>query len=623
MLRRCGQHWQSHPGSGAGRITLTSYACVCFGAIRIWRPRITSEAPTNNFPILMSIKLNRVNMTGVRRVAVGVMLATIASACGDAPKPPATDTTVPSGANGGMLVVALPQDVRSLYPPTVGRALDFAIVHSIYDRLAEIGTNLNTLGDSGFVPQLAETWKWAPDSLSIAFKLNAKARFHDGHPVRAEDVKFTFRAYSDPAGRSQYTSYLSNIDSVSTPDSLTAVVWYKRRTPQQFFDATYTMYVLPAHRLSGIPIGDLGTDSITKSPIGSGRFRFVSHIPGQRIEMISDTSNYRGRAKLDRVVWAVYANFQGATLSVFNGDADFFEKLQPEDLEKAAQNRNLKIVPYVQAGFTFLTFNLRAPLDHNKPHPIFGDVRVRRALTLAVDRATTARSVLDTFAVVSFGPAPRMMFQNPEALKQLPFDPAHARALLDSAGWLLSAGKDARSKDGVPLTFDIVLPSTSNPRIRYAEYLLQQFRGVGATVNVRVLEGSVMGDMLSGGKFDAYLGALTSTPGLKGLPQAWGSRGVNGQNYGAYSNAKFDADIDAALNALKPGAAEPFWQRAFQQIIDDAPAIYLYEERQIGIMHVRIQPQRMRTDAWYSDLADWSIDPTQRIARDKQSGLAR
>ena len=271
MFRGCGQHWQSHRGSGAGSLTLTSYACVCFGAIRIRRPRITAEAPTNNFPILMSIKFNGVNMMSVRRVAVGVLLAMIASACGDPPKPPATDTTAPSGANGGMLVVALPQDVRSLYPPTVDRALDFAIVNSIYDRLAEIGTNLNTLGDSGFVPQLAETWKWAPDSLSIAFTLNAKARFHDGHPVRAEDVKFTFRAYSDPASRSQYTSYLSNIDSVSTPDSLTAVVWYKRRTPQQFFDATYTMYVLPAHLLSSIPLRDLGTDSVTKSPIGSGR----------------------------------------------------------------------------------------------------------------------------------------------------------------------------------------------------------------------------------------------------------------------------------------------------------------------------------------------------------------
>lgn len=552
------------------------------------------------------------------RLTTAMMLAAAATAC--------TGKDQTGSANGdalgGTLVVALPQDAKTLYPPKVNRALDFAIVGSIFDRLADIGPDLNTTGDAGFEKRLAESWTWSTDSLSIAFKLNPKAKFHDGHPVRAEDVRFTFRAYTDPEGQTVNGAYLSNIDSVSVSDSLTAVIWFKRRAPQQFFDATYHMFILPSHLLANIPIKELGTDSITASPIGSGRFRYNGRVPQQRIEMISDTGNYRQRAKLDRVVWAIYGNVQGAALSVFSGDADFFEKLQPDDLDKAAKNPNLKIVPYLQAGYSYLGFNLRSPNDKTKPHPLFGDVQVRRALTMAIDRVASARSVLDTFARPSFGPAPRMMFHNPDSLKQIPFDVAHARALLDSAGWVLEPGKDVRSKGGVPFAFDIVLPNTSRPRVAYVDLLVQQFRGIGVAATARVVEGSVMGETMTARKFDAYVGAWNVTPGLKGLPQAWGTRGIGDQNYGAYSNPKFDKDVDDALNALNPATANALWTRAFQQIIDDAPAIFLFEDRQIGLMLTRVSPSRMRADAWYSDLADWTIDPNKRLPRDRP-GAAR
>lgn len=546
----------------------------------------------------------------VRRVVAAGLSLLAVSACERGERPGSGGP-----ATGGTLIVSQPADIRSIYPPTVNRAFDFAVINSIYDRLAEIGDDLNTLSDSGYSKRLADDWTWADDSLSIAFHLNAKARWHDGQPVKAEDVRFTFRAYTDPEAQSENRGILSNIDSVSVRDSLTAVVWFKRRAPQQFFDATYHMYIMPSHRLAGIPIKELGSDSLTAKPIGTGRFRFVAREAGQRIEMVSDTANYRERAKLDRVIWAISNNLQGATLAIFGGDADFFEKLQPEDLAQATKSPNLKIVPYLQAGYTFLTFNLKANGDSTKPHPIFDDVRVRRALSMAVNRVTSAASVLDTFAVPALGPSPSMMFKNPGALKQLPFDLAHAQALLDSAGWKRTG--DQRSKNGVPLSFDIVLPNTSQPRITYAQLLVDQFRAVGATVNTRVLETSLMGPAVGAGKFDTYLGAWTVTPGLKGLPQSWGTPGVHGPNYGWYSNPAFDATVDSALSTFQPAKSSDLWVRAFQIAINDAPAIWLYEDRNIGVMHKRIQPAKMRADAWFANLADWTVDPSQRIDRDK------
>lgn len=523
------------------------------------------------------------------------------------------------------MVVAIPRDFSTLYPPAAEQALDLVAINSVYDRLADIGNNLNTVGDSGFVKQLAANWQWASDSLSIAFALRPDARWHDDQPVRADDVQFSFRAYTDTTSDTPNGGYLSNIDSVSVRDSLTAVVWFKRRMPQQFFQATYNMYIIPAHIFGRMPAASAKSSDAAANPVGSGRFRFVSWDKAQRLELAADIGNYRSRAKLDRLVFAV-SDVAGATLSVFAGNADFYEKLQPEDLASANTRPDLRVIPYSQAGYSFLTFNLHARKDADMPHPVLSDVRVRRALTMAVNRPETVRMVLDSFGTPSLAPAPRVMFPDADKLTQIQFNVAGARALLDSAGWLLAPGKEVRSKNGVPLTFDILVANTSKPRQTYARFLEQQFRGVGVGTTVRVLEGSALGQKVTTGDFDAYMGALTVTPGLQALPQSWGTPGIgkNGKNYGGYSNRAFDATVDSALAAFRTADANALWGRAFQIILNDAPAIWLFEETNLALAHIRIRGIELRPDAWYVSLADWSIDPSQFIRRDRQAaGAAR
>lgn len=545
-----------------------------------------------------------------RRVGVALLVAAIVAGCRD-------ETPVKGATNGGTVIVAVPTDVHTLYPPHVVDAFDQAVVHSVYDKLADIGDSLNTIGDADFIKQLAADWTWAPDSLSIAFKLNSAARWHDGKPVRAEDVRFTFRAYTDSLARGPNSDYLSNIDSVSVRDSLTPVVWFKRRMPQQFFQATYYMYIMPSHLLSGIALDKLKDDPIGQTPMGSGRFRLGQRVPQQRIELVADTANYLARAKLDRVIFAIYDGAPNATLSVFGGDADFFEKLLVQDLPQVARTPTLRAQAFAQSGYGYLAFNLNSRTDRNAPNPIFGDVNVRRALSMAVDRENATRAVLDTFGLPGIGPSPRALMPNSKDLKQIGFDREHARALLDSAGWVLPAGKEVREKNGVPLAFSMSVSSTSVPRQTFARSLENQFRGVGANATVRVLEGTVLREEVSRGGFDSYLGALVLTPGLQGILQSWGTRGIGGRNFGRYSNPVFDATIDSALSSSRPAEANKLWLRGLQQIINDAPAIWLYEDINVGVMHKRIQTPPMRGDAWFAKLAEWSIDPAQRIDRDR------
>ena len=154
---------------------------------------------------------------------------------------------------GGTLAISVGGDPDVLIPSLVQTTVAAEITDMIYDRLADIGDSLNIVSDHGFTPRLADHWTWSADSLSIAFHVNPKAMWHDGVPVRSNDVRFTIASTKDSTLGSPNASLLTNIDSVSTPDSTIAVFWFHARSPQQFYDAVYPLPIMPEHVWKSIP----------------------------------------------------------------------------------------------------------------------------------------------------------------------------------------------------------------------------------------------------------------------------------------------------------------------------------------------------------------------------------
>lgn len=524
-----------------------------------------------------------------------------------------------AGETGGTLIIAMPAEPTTLLPPVSDASQDAAVIDALFDRLAEIGPTLETFGDRGFRPRLASSWTWANDSLSIAFTIDSLARWHDGQPVEAADVRYTFRVYTSDSLAVNNRAMLGNIDSVSVRDARTAVFWFKRRTPQQFQDATYFMYILPSHLLASIPMKDLPASPFARKPVGSGRFRFANWEAGQRVEIVADTANPRGRAMLDRVIWSIAADFGAATVKLFAGEADFFEYIRPGDLGQIARTPSLRLVDNRALQYLFLGFNLRDPRNPAQPHPLFADAAVRRALHMAVDRAGIVRNVFDSLGAVALGPAPRALIPDTTAFTQLPHDPAHARALLDSAGWRDSDGDGIREREGRRLSFEMLVPSSSAGRRSLTVLLQEQFRAVGAEAKPLVLEVNTFSTRSDDGQFDTYMGGWSVVPGLGGTRQTWTSKGSG--NVGRYRNPTFDALVDSALTSFAPVTSHRYWARAFQQIVNDAPAIWLVDQRAPVALHKRFIVPPLRPDGWYADLADWRVDPAQRIDRDR-IGLA-
>lgn len=515
---------------------------------------------------------------------------------------------------GGTLIVAIPAEPATLFPPTADASQEFAIINSVYDRLAEIGDHLETVGDRNFKPRLASSWTWSDDSLSIAFTVDSSARWHDGVPVSAEDLRYSFNVYRSDSLPSIDPSLLVNIDSVSVRDAHTAVFWFRKRTPQQFYEATYHIYILPSHLLASIPLAALPASGIARNPVGTGRFRFREWVPGQRLEIVADTLNWRGRATLDRVIWSIAPDYDAATVKLFAGEADFFEYLRPGDIPGINKSPNLKLVDNNTLQYYFLGFNMHAPGNRAAPHPVFSDARVRRALSMAVDRAAMVANTYDSLGLVALGPAPRALIPDTNAFHQINYDPAHAAALLDSAGWRDSNGDGIRERDGQQLSFEILVPNSSAARRTLATLMQEQFRTVGVKVTPLVLDVVAFSNRADGGRFDSYMGGWGTSPGLTGTRQTWGSGGSG--NVGGYSSAAFDAEVDSALSTFDAAASHNWWARAFQQITDDAPAIWLSELRAPVVVHRRFILPALRADGWYADLADWKTDPALRLPRD-------
>ena len=557
-------------------------------------------------------------MPSFRTVRLLPLLALVA--CGGSRD---TAPTVAANAPGGTVVISTPGEPDNLLPPITVSQAGQQVEALLFEHLAEIGVGLNTMGDAGFMPSLATSWDWASDSLSIAFHLDPAARWHDGKPVRAADVAFSFVLYTDPKTASPTATLLTNIDSVAVRDSLTAVVWFKARKPEQFFDIADQMFVLPQHLLGTVDRAQLASSPFATRPVGSGPFRFVRWAQKQALELAADTTGGRRRAQLDRVVYSVAPDPVTAFTRVAAGEADLFEAVRPNNVADVVASAQLRLTVLPSLDYTYLGFNL-VDAATNKPHPIFGDRTVRRALTMATDRRGIVTNIYDTLAVQARGPFTMKLSSADSTLVPLPYAPDSAAALLDAAGWLRGADS-LRHKGGRTLAFGILVPSTSVARMRAAVLLQEQFRKIGADVKVESTDFGTFGSRMASRTFETIVNQWSPDPGPSSVVDVWTSAAANkgGNNMGSYRNPAFDAQVDSGLAAFAPADMRRHFATAWRIIADDAPAIWLAEPRRVMAIQKRIVTTGMRPDAWWAGIAQWRIPVDQRIARDAPAGVTR
>jgi peptide/nickel transport system substrate-binding protein len=404
-----------------------------------------------------------------RRALIVALVITALPACGDAG----------SAANAlDMVVVGMRSDFDAFNPVVTssqyGQELNN---YALFTPLVQYDERLEP------TPWLAESWELLGDT-GVVFNLRTDVRWHDGRPVTAADVKFTFDLAKDPVSASLLASaFLADVESAEVVDSHTIRFRFARPHAQAIEDFWWAP--LPRHALEGVAAADLKNAPFNRAPIGSGPFRFERWQANQRVVLVSNPdfpAALGGPAAADRVVFRIVPEASTMLTELITGAVDIDIPVPPDQTRPIEKS----------AGLTLHAFPGRTVyyVGWNNERPPFDDPALRRALAAAIDRREIIETLLYGKGEIATSTIPPAHPLHPDN-EPLPYDLADAERRLEQAGWTDGDGDGIREKDGRPLRFTL-LSADDALRRAVSEVLQAQLRLAGADVEIRVLEFQTM-----------------------------------------------------------------------------------------------------------------------------------
>lgn len=467
------------------------------------------------------------------------------------------------------------------------------------------------------VPALAESWdttRIAPDSLALTFRLRKDIRWHDGQPVTAEDVLFTWRRMRDPRtafpGAARWESYAPEAERLGPH-----TVRFRLRAHPGFLEPWALTPPMPAHILADVSPEQLRQHPFgTQSPVGNGPFRFVRHTRGQEwvFEANPDFPEaLGGRPYLDRIVYREIPDNTTLLTEVLTGRVDV-AGLRPDQLEQVRASKEVRVVGFSQPQWTYIAWNTR--------NPLFGDVRVRRALTMGIDRQAIVDGILHGIPAVGRATVPPTHWAHDSTIA-LPYDPAGAARLLDEAGWTDRDGDGIREDAmGRPFRFTLETRQGNDSWREITEVVQAQLREIGVDVQPRLVESASLLAKLYGtprGRirerdFDAVLMNVIEGFEKDDSPFLHSRSRNEPQGFVGYADARVDRMLDSLAVETDRGHARRLWGAYQQRIARDAPFTVLYYGRALVAVNRRLQDVRMDERGSLATIQRWWIPPGER-----------
>lgn len=403
--------------------------------------------------------------------------------------------------------------------------------------------------------RLADWWEHSPDWVEWTYHLRTDARWHDGVPVTAHDVKFTLDLLSHPSVLYYSAGY---IESVRVVDDSTVTI---RSAQFNREDAWWTTY-FPQHLLENLDPARIAEWTFWTRPVGNGPYRFVRHQPGTTFEFEANPDYHRGKPRIGRVVLTLHS--EGRLTELFSGGVDAIATANPSEIPRVQQDDRFRVYQFSDG----LTRGLYWKCDH----PILRDQRVRKALTLAVDREELqyVLSIPESIPVVD-GIVLWEDLLRGDVPPPLPYDPNRARALLEQAGWSDTDGDGILDRSGRPFHFTLLVQGRGLGQgvwSRAAIFVQDQLRDVGVDVELQAVELAVLRPRLTRGEFDA---ALTFF-----WPHAdWMSAMLGDSSSLGYSNPGVAERIEQLESTADPEELRRIYGELITVFQDEAPVTFL------------------------------------------------
>jgi len=455
-------------------------------------------------------------------------------------------------------------------------------------------------------PYFARRWSWNADRSALALTLDSHLRWHDGTPTTATDVQFTLLRARDRRTGYPRASDLASIDTVLATSDTMVVVRFRskqRDVPSIFAE----LAIVPRHLLQAIEPADMRRAAFSTAPTGNGPFRFVKRVAGQRWEFVRNDSfpaAMGGPPRIRELVVAVVDEPTTKFAGLAAGELDF-AGISASMAGLARRDPTMVVRDYPVLFTTGIVFN-----SHRAP---FDDVRVRRAVSLSLDRIRIIAAALAGFGTVASGPVP------PEIPLALDDDlPVHnsamADALLDSAGWKL--GADGWRARGRPLEFELLTVGSGDNAV---EQLVQaDLAARGIRMRVRQME---LGAFLARARattkdFDALITGIPGDLSLSYLSAMFESAQRGGAlDYAGYSSTKLDALFARARLAPTPRELRSAWLDVQRQLAREAPVAWIYHARGLQGVSARMRGVRFDLRGELATISQWTTDGPAEVQR--------
>lgn len=336
-----------------------------------------------------------------------------------------------------------------------------------------------------------------PDGgMDVTWKLRPGIRWHDGVPFTSADIRFTVEAINSPGYNPESTDGFDRIERVETPDSLTAVVKY--REVYAPYALQFVRGALPKHVLEGRDID--GAQDYNRNPLGTGPYRVAEWKTGEHILLERVAGYWQGDSMpaIRRILFRFVPNTTTRINQLRGGEVHVTALVPWDKYREVRDLPGLSVHRMAGNSYEHVTLNQRSV-------EAFRDVRVRRALTHALDRELIVRTILDSLAPVIHGPIQPVSWAFTDSVTRYAFDPAAARALLEEAGWRDADGDGVRERDGKRLAFTMITQAGFAVRENVSQALQRMWRDVGVEAEIRLVDGTSISGLWFEGRFDAML----------------------------------------------------------------------------------------------------------------------
>ncbi|KQN55493.1 MULTISPECIES: ABC transporter substrate-binding protein [unclassified Erwinia] len=510
--------------------------------------------------------------------------------------------TVAAAEDNSVLRYAIWSNPNGTFHPTLYFSnYDRAVIFTVYSRLFILDPQQKP------VPSLVEKYDYSADGKTLTLHLRPGVKWHDGQPLTAEDVAFTYASEASPdfpRDRPDFVKRLAGFDDVDSgkAQAPSGIKVIDPLTVSFTFTAPYSgalahfadKPVLAKHIWQKVPVKEWNKASqLLRHPVGSGPYKFVEFISDRYVKLERNDDYFGDKARVKTLIFKV-SSAQTVQNEIINGDIDIAElsSWNPRDLA-AYQKAGIRVEE--QRGTTAQYLSL------DTTNGKLQDRRVRQALAYGINRQAIVDKLLAGHGqVFNTKESPQSPFY-PSGLNPYAYDPQKAKALLKEAGWVDSNGDGIVEKDGKPFTLTIDYPTGNRTRELTAPIIQQNLKAAGINVVLNAADFNATLSILQDGqrKYDGLLMGGTFRPGVYDN-NFWWER---------FKSPQLDKFADEFNSTIDPAALKTSVGGWLRDINTEVPHVWLYIPNEGYVLSKRVTHYHSWAYEPFADVSSWTVQP--------------